>query len=192
MKPSFICTTWKLDYETSMWYFNNPKIQAALLKISILWPKKYSAPWVPTPVEVVHKMLQLAKVGPDDLVYDLGCGDGRIIILAARHYGSQAVGVEIDPLRYIWCQILVTVLGLRDRVQIIYGDFFDLDLSDADVVTCYLNPSIHEKLEAKFGKELKTSARVLSKDFIFPNSNLIKEDGESNLYLYHAEPSTNG
>jgi len=95
-----------------MWLFDNLTIQAVLLKISIIWPEKYSAPWVPASMKVVHKMLQLAKVGPEDLVYDLGCGDGRTIITAAREYGARAVGIELDPLRYLWCQFLITVLRL--------------------------------------------------------------------------------
>ena len=68
-------------------------------------------------MSMVHKMLQMAEVGPDDLVYDLGCGDGRIIVTVARRYGARAVGIELDPLRYLWCQLLITVLGLRDQVQ---------------------------------------------------------------------------
>lgn len=166
-----------------MWLFNNPTIQAALLRISILWPNKYNAPWVPAPLEVVHKMLQLAKVGPDDLVYDLGCGDGRIIITAAREYGARAVGVELDPLRYIWCQILISLLGLRDHVKVIYGDFFNLDLSKADVVTCYLLQCTNRKLEGKFKRELTSGKRVVSNTFTFTGLDQIREDGDAKLYL---------
>ena len=105
--------------------------------ISVFWTIKRGAPWAPTPMRMVHKMLSLAEVGPDDVVYDLGCGDGRMIITAARRYGASAVGIEIDPLRYMWCQVLVTFLGLRGRVKVVYGDFFKQTLNDADVVTCY-------------------------------------------------------
>ena len=168
--------------------FNNPVIQAILLQISIIWPNKYAAPWVPTSIIEVHKMLQLAKIGPDDLVYDLGCGDGRIIIVAARHYGSRAIGIEIDPLRYVWCQILITMLGLRNRVQIIFGDFFKKDLSHADVVTCYLLPATNEKLENKLMQELQANARVVSHDFLFPRLKLQQKDNEHDLYLYYPQP----
>lgn len=174
-----------------MWAFNAPAIQAILLRISILWPNKYAAPWVPTSMIEVHKMLHLAKVGPDDLVYDMGCGDGRIIIVAARNYGSRAIGIEIDPLRYVWCQILITILGLRDRVQIIFGDFFKKDLSDADVVTCYLLPATNEKLENKLVQELKTNTRVVSHDFLFPGLQLLCKDNKHDLYLYHPQPILN-
>lgn len=172
-----------------MWFFNNPVIQAILLQISIIWPNKYAAPWVPTSMVEVHKMLQLAEIGPGDLVYDLGCGDGRIIIVAARQYGSRAIGIEIDPLRYVWCQILITILGLRSRVQVIFGDFFKKDLSDADVVTCYLLPTTNEKLESKFMQELQADTRVVSHDFLFPKLALQQQDNEYNLYLYHPKQS---
>ena len=171
-----------------MWLLNDLRIQALLLKISILWPNKYNAPWVPTAMEEVHKMLQLARVGPDDLVYDLGCGDGRVIVLAARDYGARAVGIEIDPLRYLWCQLLITILGLRDRVQIIFGDFFDTDLSDADVITCYLLPATNKKLEDKFKQELQANTRVVSHNFIFSGLRLQRKDPERDLFLYHTGP----
>jgi hypothetical protein len=170
-----------------MWLFNNPTIQAALLRISILWPNKYNAPWVPTPMSMVHKMLQMAKVGPGDLVYDLGCGDGRIIVTAARRYGARAVGIELDPLRFLWCQLLITILGLRDRVQIIFGNFFKQDLSAADVVTCYLLRDTNKKLQGKFKEELDPETRVISNYFTFPELQMVGEDQKEKLYLYHLE-----
>ncbi len=133
-------------------------------------------------------MLMMAKVGPDDLVYDLGCGDGRIIVTAAQRYGSRAVGIEIHPLRYLWCQALITVLGLRGRIRVVYGDFFTQDLSDADVVTCYLLQSTNKKLEGKLEQELKPSTRVVSKDYTFPRLHLVRQDGEAKLYLYNLKP----
>ncbi|MEM7033693.1 MAG: class I SAM-dependent methyltransferase [Chloroflexota bacterium] len=152
---------------------------------SIMWPTRRGAPWAPTTMRKVHKMLQLADVGPNDLVYDLGCGDGRVIIAAARRYGARAIGVEIDPLRYLWCQMVITVLGLRSRVKIIFGDFFTLDLRDADVVTCYLMPVTNKKLVAKFSQELKSNARIVSHDFTFPKLQLVGSDDEDDLYLYY-------
>lgn len=171
-----------------MWLFDNLIIQAALLQISIIWPNKYSAPWVPASMEVVHKMLKLAGVGPDDLIYDLGCGDGRIIIAAAREYGARAVGIEQDLLRYLWCQILLTFLGLRRRVRIIYGDFFEQNLSAADVVTCYLLQNTNEALQDKFKQELQPNTRIVSLNFTFPEFNLVGEDDKANLYLYNLKP----
>lgn len=157
-------------------------ISVTVLLISILWTRSRGAPWAPTPMSLVHKMLTIADVGPGDTVYDLGCGDGRVIITAARRYGAKAVGIEIDPLRYMWCQILITILGLRDRVQIVYGDFFSQDLSAADVVTCYLLQGTNNNLEKKFKKELQPGTRVVSHYFIFPGLRKVRYDDHVKLY----------
>ena len=95
------------------------------------------------------------------------------------------MGIELDPLRYLWCRLLVTVLGLRDRVRIVYGDFFSQDLSAADVVACYLLRNTNKKLEGKFRRELRPETRVVSNYFIFPNLQLVSEDKEEKLYLYN-------
>jgi SAM-dependent methyltransferase len=155
-----------------------------VLVISIIWPGLRGAPWVPTRLRIVHKMLDLAEVGPDDVVYDLGCGDGRTIVAAARRYGARAVGIEIDPLRYAWCQALITVLGLRDRVRVVYGDFFAQDLRAADVVTCYLLDSTNRKLQKKLLSELDPGAGVVSHMFAFPELHLVHYDNQDQLYLY--------
>jgi hypothetical protein len=153
-----------------------------ILAISVSWTNLVGAPWVPTSIRVVHKMLKLAEVGPDDVVYDLGCGDGRTIITAARRFGARAVGVEIDPLRYVWCQFAITLLGLRKRVKIIYGNFFNHDLSEATVVTCYLLPETNSDLEEKLKAELRFGARVVSNTFTFPGLNPVQQDGDARLY----------
>jgi SAM-dependent methyltransferase len=154
-----------------------------ILMISITWTIFRGAPWVPTPMRLVHKMLKMAEVGPGEMVYDLGCGDGRVIITAARRYGARAVGFEIDPLRYGWCRLLVWVLGLDDRVQVVYGNFFKKDLSPADVVTCYLLQDTNLKLEPKFLRELRPGTRVVSNMFAFPSLQKVREDKDLRLYL---------
>jgi SAM-dependent methyltransferase len=141
---------------------------------------------------MVNKMLTMAEVGPGDLVYDLGCGDGRMIVTAARRYGARAVGIEIDPLRYLWCQILITVLGLRDRVKIVFGDFFTRDLRDANVVTCYLLQDTNNKLEGKFERELRPGTRVASNTFTFPGLLNVRQDGGAALYLANFGQSGTG
>ncbi|MFX1508379.1 MAG: SAM-dependent methyltransferase [Promethearchaeota archaeon] len=158
-----------------------------ILFISIFWPGIVGAPWVPTSMGMVHKMLKLADVGPDDVVYDLGCGDGRTIVTAARHYGARAVGIEIDPLRYLWCQILITVLRLRSHIKILYGNFFYKDLSEATLVTCYLLQDTNDKLEKKLLKELHPGTKVVSNYFTFSGLQMVREDGEARFYLV---PST--
>jgi SAM-dependent methyltransferase len=151
--------------------------------VSISWTHFRGAQWVPTTMDTVNRMLSIADVSPDDLVYDLGCGDGRIIVTAARRYGARAVGIEIDPLRYLWCQLLITVLGMRGQVKVVFGDFFGKDLSPADVVTCYLLQVTNEKLEAKLMKDLRPGTRVVSNYFTFPGLIRVRESGDAKLYL---------
>lgn len=153
--------------------------------LSIFWTSLRGAPWVPSQMGMVNKMLSMAEVGPDDLVYDLGCGDGRMIVMAARRYGARAVGIEVDPLRYLWCQMLITVLGLRDRVRVVFGDFFNQDLTEADVVTCYLLQDTNNRLVNKFKQELRSGTRVVSNTFTFTGLHKVREDGDARLYLFY-------
>lgn len=163
------------------------RISAILLVLTVFWPRLRGAPWVPMRMRVVHKVLALAGVGRGDTVYDLGCGDGRLIIAAARRCGARAVGIEIHPLRYWWCKMRIKTLGLGDRVQVIRGDFFAHDLGDADVVICYLLQRTNNKLEGKFRQELRPGARVVSKRFTFPGLHLVRQDNRDKLYLYDLE-----
>lgn len=168
-----------------MQLFENYRVQAALLKLASLWPVKYDAPYVPAPMPVIRKMLAFAEVGKNDIVYDLGCGDGRTVITAACEYGAQAVGIELDIFRYLWCQALVTLLGLRGRVKIIFGSFFAKDLSEASLVACYLGQETNQKIQAKFKEELQPNTRIVSYNFTFPEFTLIRQDKEAGLYLYN-------
>ena len=156
-----------------------------MFTVSISWTQLVGAPWVPTTMPMVNKMLTMAEVGPDDVVYDLGCGDGRLVVTASRKYGARAVGIEIDPLRYIWCQFLITVLFLRKRVEIRYGNFFNHDLSEATVVTCYLLPKTNLKLEDKLMQELHSGTRVVSNSFLFPALHRVRVEGDAMLYLFY-------
>lgn len=154
-----------------------------MIFISIFWPANLGAPWFPSSMKTVHKMLNLANVGSKDVVYDLGCGDGRTIITAARRYGARAVGIEIDPIRYIWCQLLITILGLRSHIKILYGNFFNKDLSEATLVTCYLLQDTNDKLVEKLKKELRPGTKVVSNNFTFSGLKKVHEDDDVNLYL---------
>lgn len=171
-----------------MWPLNFFAVLVVVLMVSILWTNLRGAPWLPTSMAKVHKMLDMADVGPNDVVYDLGCGDGRTLVTAARTYGARAVGIEIDPLRYLWCQLIITIFGLRRQVKIVFGDFFALDLGEADVVTCYLLPKTNQKLEEKFMQELHPTARVVSNHFVFPGLRLMRSDIDAGLFLYHPLP----
>ncbi|MGC8596304.1 MAG: class I SAM-dependent methyltransferase [Thermocladium sp.] len=125
----------------------------------------YDVPFVPTPEVVVKRMLQLANVKPGEVLFDLGCGDGRIIITAARDFGARAYGVEIRKDLYEQCVRRIKELGLEDRVTVINGNFFEVPVSEADVVTMYLLTSVNERLKPKLEKELRPATRVVSHDF---------------------------
>jgi ribosomal protein L11 methylase PrmA len=114
---------------------------------------------------VVEAMLQVANVGKDDIVYDLGCGDGRIPTTAARKYGAHGVCVDIDPQRIKEATENVARNKVGDLVRIVQGDLFQVDLSPATVVTLYLLPSLNEKLMPKLMKELKPGTRIVSHAF---------------------------
>jgi cyclopropane fatty-acyl-phospholipid synthase-like methyltransferase len=120
--------------------------------------------FLPTPPEVVDKMLELAQVKKDDLLYDLGCGDGRIVISAAKKYGCKSVGYDIDPNRVIESQKNVVENKVDSLVKIEQADVFTLDLSNANVVTLYLLPSLNVKLIPQLEK-LKPGSRIVSHDF---------------------------
>jgi cyclopropane fatty-acyl-phospholipid synthase-like methyltransferase len=121
--------------------------------------------FVPTPQQVTEAMLDLARVSRDDVVYDLGSGDGRIVITAAEKYGVRAVGVEIDRDLVALARRQATERGVADRVTFIEGDLFTVDLSPATVVTMYLSSSLNERLVPKLRRELKPGTRVVSHEF---------------------------
>ncbi len=122
-------------------------------------------PFVPTPPEVVERMLELAKVDRHDIVYDLGSGDGRIVIMAAQKFGAQAVGVELDDELFKKSSERIAELGLEKKAKIIHGNIFDADVRPATVVTLYLLTSVNEQIRPLLEKQLRPGTRVVSHDF---------------------------
>jgi SAM-dependent methyltransferase len=127
--------------------------------------RRPDVPYVPTTMEVVDEMLRMAKVGKNDLVYDLGCGDGRIVIAAAKKYGARGVGVDIDPERIKEARANAEMEGVSDKVKFIQQDLFETDVSQATVVALYLLPDINLKLRPKLLEELKPGTRVVSHNY---------------------------
>ncbi len=121
--------------------------------------------FVPTPQEVVDAMLKLAKVSKSDVIYDLGSGDGRIPITAARTYGARSVGIDIDPQRIREANESLKAAGVGDRVKFLNQDLFTTDISEATVVTLYLLPSLNLKLLPKLNRDLKPGTRIVSHAF---------------------------
>jgi ubiquinone/menaquinone biosynthesis C-methylase UbiE len=126
---------------------------------------KLDAPYVSTPEEVVREMLRLAHVGPGDVLYDLGCGDGRIVIRAASEHGARGVGIDIDPARIEEANAGAKRAGVSDRVRFAVQDLFQTDFSAASVVAVYLYPELNAKLKPKLLAELKPGSRVVSHEF---------------------------
>lgn len=122
-------------------------------------------PYVPTPNEVVTQMLQIANVKKGDVLYDLGSGDGRIVISAAQKYGTRGVGIDINPERISEANANAQAAKVTDRVQFRQQDLFKTDLSEATVVTLYLLPDINVKLRPQLFKQLKPGTRIVSHDF---------------------------
>ncbi len=118
--------------------------------------------FVPTPQETVEAMLETARVNENDIVYDLGCGDGRFVITAAQKYGARGVGVDIDPERVKESTHYAKEQGVTDRVKFIEGDLFETDIREATVVTLYLFWDLNVKLRPKLLSELKPGSRVVS------------------------------
>lgn len=143
--------------------------------------------YVPTPQPVVDAMLELANVGPDDVLYDLGSGDGRIPITAAKRFGIHAVGIDINPARIREANANAEKAGVTDKVTFIEGDMFDAWISDASVVTLYLLQSLNVKLRPKLLSELKPGTRIVSHSFDMANEWEPEETREvdgSRIYLW--------
>ena len=123
------------------------------------------APFVASPFDVVDRMLTLAKVGPGDVVYDLGCGDGRIVIAAAQKFGARGVGVDIDPRLITQAEANARAAGVQNRVRFLIADAMTVDVSDATVVTLYLLSASNVKLRPILTKQLRKGARIVSHSF---------------------------
>jgi tRNA G37 N-methylase Trm5 len=164
---------------------NVPLVQAQEGKI---------VPYVPTPQEVVERMLELAQVKKGDVVYDLGSGDGRIVVTAAKKYGVKAIGFEIDPERIKESQENIKKAGVGHLVEIRQQDIRTVDLSPASVLTMYLLPEVNLMIRPNIWKQMKPGSRVVSHDFDMGDWKPLKtehiKDGstwEHTLYLWHVE-----
>lgn len=143
---------------------------AALLMLAVCVPPaaaqfSYDVPYVPTPHVVVEEMLRLAGVGPRDFVMDLGSGDGRILIAAARKFGARGVGADLDPDRIAESVYNAQLQGVSERVTFLRQDLFKFDIGQATVITMYLLPSVNMRLRPRLLSELKPGTRIVSHDF---------------------------
>jgi len=128
-------------------------------------PSRLDVPYVPTPQDVVERMLEMGRVGSKDVLYDLGCGDGRIVVTAARARGARGTGIDLDPVRIAEARENARKAGVSERVSFMVGDLFQADVSPATVVTLYLLPSVNLKLRPRLWQQLRVGTRVVSHAF---------------------------
>jgi SAM-dependent methyltransferase len=157
-----------------------------LVSCLVLWSqtghqkKRPEVPYVPTPEKVVAEMLRMADVNQDDVLYDLGCGDGRIVITAAKERGCRGVGIDIDMTRIQESRVNASNAGVSDKVEFLHMDLFEADISQASVVTLYLLSRVNLRLRPKLFLELNPGTRVVSHDFSMgewnPEKSIVIED----------------
>ena len=146
--------------------------------------------FVPTDYSTVVRMLKLAQVNQNDVVYDLGCGDGRVVVTAARQFGARGVGIDVDPERIMEANELAARTGATDRVRFILGDLFMTDISEATVVTLYLLTQLNLKLRPKLQAELKPGTRIVSHAFNMGDwkPEASESVGSADIYLWRIPP----
>lgn len=149
--------------------------------------RKLDVWYVPTPHEIVERMLDVAKVRAGDVVYDLGCGDGRMVIAAAKKFGTRGVGVDLDPARIREARANAKQAGVDGMVTLKVADLFETDISEATVVMLYLLPDLNRRLKPKLFAELRPGARVVSHDWDmgkdWPPDRYVKLGGDA-IYLW--------
>jgi len=149
--------------------------------------RKLDVWYVPTPHEIVDRMLDVAKVRIGDVVYDLGCGDGRMVIAAAKKYGTRGVGVDLDPARIREARENAKLAGVESLVTFKVGDMFETDIREATVVLLYLLPELNRRLKPKLFAQLQPGARVVSHDWDmgrdWPPDEYVKLGGDG-IYLW--------
>ena len=144
----------------------------------------HGIPWQPTDMKRVKRMLEMAELKPNETLYDLGCGDGRILIYAAQNYHAKAVGIEINPWLFALAWLRILFLGLHHRVQVRLDNIHDISLQKADVVTIFLFQYVNDRLREKFRQELRPGARIVSYVWILKDWEPGLVDKEYRLYKY--------
>ena len=146
--------------------------------------------YIPTPYDAVDAMLELAQVGPEDVLYDLGCGDGRLLIRAAQRWGTRGVGIDVDPARIQQARTHAQRARVGDLISLQQGNLYDSDVSTATVVALYLLPHLNVRLRPQLLQQLQSGARIVSHQFNMgdwePDQvvTLIPSEEESTLYLW--------
>lgn len=154
----------------------------------ILVPAFYGLPSKPTNPDRIRKALRLVDLKKDEVLYDLGAGDGRVLFIAAGEFGAQAVGVEVGPVQWAWIRLKIVLGGLGGRVRIKLRDLYKTDLGDADVLYFYGTSREVRKLAPYLKEQMKTGARLVSISADFPEWEPSKFDEESLIFTYEMPP----
>jgi len=162
-----------------------------IILLSALWiliPAFYGLPSVPTKQERIRKALQLVDLGSNETIYDLGAGDGRVLLIAAREFGAQAVGIEIGPVQCALIWLRVVTSGFGSKIQIKWGNYLKTDLSQADVVFVYATSREVARLASYLEKQTKPGARLVSISADFPDWEPTSMDDRELIFVYQMPP----
>ena len=159
-----------------------------LILLWVLIPALYGLPLVATKPERIHKALQLANLQRDETLYDLGAGDGRVLLIAARDFGAHAVGIEVGPIQCVLIWLRVTATGFRNQIQIRWENFYKADLHAADVVFIYATSKEITKLASHLEKQLKAGARLISISADFPEWEPSALEKHELIFVYEMPP----
>ncbi|MGB0756922.1 MAG: class I SAM-dependent methyltransferase [Patescibacteria group bacterium] len=155
------------------------------LALTLFSGYRNGAPYVPSSMASVKHMLELADVKPDEVVLDMGSGDGRVLIEAVKDFNARGLGIEITPLLYIYSKFKVASKGMSDKIELRRENMYNSDISKADVVTMFLMQDTNQKLKEKLQNELKPGTRIVSHYFTFDDWQPVKTDEKyhNNLYI---------
>ncbi len=173
----FTISTWVIVFQSVL-------IASLLLMLWVYLPIFWGAPWIPVSLRVANRMLVMAEVKPGQTVVDLGAGDGRLVLLAARKFKARAFGVEIDPLRCLAAKAFLLALGLRDKAQVRWGNLRRYDFSGADVVTLYLMQGTNQSLKGRLERSLRPGAKVVSHLFSMSGWTPVALDDRNGIFVY--------
>lgn len=153
--------------------------------LSMIWPPDSPwSPWWRTNGKVAREMCKVGRITAKDVVYDLGCGDGTVLLTAAKEYGARGVGVDIDPLRVWIAKLRIYMERVNKKVKIRRMNLFQTDVSEATVIIVYLIPKTLNRLEKKLRKELKSGTRIISYVYEIEYLPKIAEDKKHQIYIY--------
>jgi len=155
-----------------------------IIALSIGLPGIFGAVWLPTPQKDIEQIFKVAGINENSLVYDLGCGDARVLLYLAKTFGAKGVGIEIDPLKVLIARLLVWRAGLSDKIKIRLASASSTELSDADFVYCYLSHQATDQLHEKFRRELKPTAVIITYRFLLKGFKPVYIYGNREAFVY--------